>query len=127
LTLDVFCSILFVLRHLEPRRRRKHMATPVQVKETPAGLLVPRELYDRLGEIEIVEQPDAILIRSKAAKPPSLRVRAREALRQAGLVVDLDWEEPPPVSPEERSRLAQRLGQHGSLSELVIQERESGW
>ena len=103
------------------------MSITAQVKETPAGLLVPRKLYERLGEIEIVEQPDAILIRCKASPPSSLRERAVEALRQAGLLVELDWEEPPPVSAAERTELARRAGQQGSLSEVVIQERESGW
>ena len=103
------------------------MSTSAQVKETPAGLLLPRKLYERLGEIEIVEQPDPILIRSKAAAPSSLRDRAVEVLRQAGLLVELGWEDPPPVSAEERAELARRLGQQGSLSDVVIQERESGW
>lgn len=103
------------------------MSIPAQVKETPAGLLVPRKLYERLGEIEVVEQPDSILIRSKTDPPSALRDRAIEALRQAGLLVDLGWEEPLPVSEERRSEIAQRVGQQGSLSEIVIQERESGW
>jgi hypothetical protein len=103
------------------------MSTSAQVKETPAGLLVPRKLYERLGEIKIIEQPDAILIRSKADPPSSLRDRATEVLRQAGLLVELGWEEPLPVSDRERVELARRLGQQGSLSEVVIQERESGW
>jgi hypothetical protein len=77
-------------------------------------------------EIEIVEQPNAILP-SKEAAPSSVRDRASEVLRQAGLLVELGWEEPPPVSDRERAELTRRLGQQGSLSEVVIQERESGW
>jgi hypothetical protein len=43
-----------------------------------------------------------------------------EVLEAAGMLYEPDWEEPAPVSPEERARLARRLGQAGPLSEMII-------
>lgn len=52
------------------------------------------------------------------------RAQVRQVLRTAGLLYEPDWETPPPVSPEERARLAQKLGQGRPLSEIIIEERE---
>jgi hypothetical protein len=52
------------------------------------------------------------------------RSRVHEVLKEAGMLYEPDWEEPAPVSPEERARLARRLGQAGPLSEVIIADRE---
>ncbi len=54
--------------------------------------------------------------------------RAREALRQAGLLVpvpDSVREQARTVPASERERIAQILAKAGSLSDLIISERES--
>jgi hypothetical protein len=98
-----------------------------QVKETPEGLWLSRDLHKRLGEIEVVEWPDAIVVRSRQTPAHELRDRAIEVLRQAGLLAELPWERVHPVSEEERVELASKLGRGRPLSELVIEEREASW
>jgi hypothetical protein len=44
-------------------------------------------------------------------------------LRAAGLLYEPAWKAPPPVPPDERARLAKKLGQSGALSEVIISDR----
>lgn len=44
--------------------------------------------------------------------------------REAGLLYEPDWEQPPPVSPQERAYLAQKLTADQLLSETIIADRE---
>ena len=103
------------------------MSTPANIQETSEGLLLPKKVYEHLGEIEIVEQRDAIIIRSKDSQLIEPRELARRTLRRAGLLVELGWDELPDVSPTERTELARKLGQAGPLSKLVAEDREAGW
>jgi bifunctional DNA-binding transcriptional regulator/antitoxin component of YhaV-PrlF toxin-antitoxin module len=96
---------------------------PVQVTEK--GILIPHEALGELDrvEIEVVRDKDQIVIRPK----PQLvdeRGRIAQILRDAGLLYEPDWEQPPPVSPQERARLAQKLASTPPLSEVIIADRE---
>ena len=50
------------------------------------------------------------------------RTQVRQIL--AGMLYYPNWEMPPPVSSEERARLAKKLAQGQPLSEMIITERE---
>lgn len=103
------------------------MSTPVSVKVTKEGLLLPRQAYQDLGEVEVLRRPDYILIKSKAISNRELHARITEILRKAGLLVELTWERPPTVPPEERAELSRKFSIGRPLSEIIIEEREGGW
>jgi hypothetical protein len=96
----------------------------IAVQMTPRGLLIPRAaLADWETEaLEIVRDNQAIVIRPKPS-PVDMRTQVRQVLREAGMLYEPDWETPPPVSPEERARLAQELAQGQPLSEIIIADR----
>ena len=96
---------------------------PVQV--TKKGILIPHEALGELGraEIEVVREKGQIVIRPK----PQLvdeRAHVAQVLRAAGLLYEPDWKQPPPVSQQERARLAQKLASSPPLSEVIIADRE---
>jgi hypothetical protein len=97
----------------------------ITVQITRQGLLIPRKDLGDLGaeELEAVREKGTIIIRPKAATANE-RTRVRQALRAAGMLYEPEWASPPPVSPQERTRLARKLGQSGPLSEAVIADRE---
>ncbi|MFB0546077.1 MAG: hypothetical protein ACETWB_04135 [Anaerolineae bacterium] len=103
------------------------MSTPAPIKITEEGLLLPRQMYEDLGEIEVVRRPDYILIKSKSTCDRDRRDRVRQILREAGLLVEVHGERPPEVSPKERAELAKKLSVGRPLSEIVIEEREERW
>lgn len=103
------------------------MSTVETARMTDEGLLLPREMVQDLGEVEVVRRPDYILIKSKAIRDRELHSRARKVLREAGLLVEVHREPLAEVSPEERAELARRLASGRPLSEIVIEEREEGW
>ena len=84
-------------------------AIPVQV--TKQGILIPHEA---LGELD----------RTEIEVPVDERTRVAQVLRDAGLLYEPDWEQPPSVSPQERARLAQKLASDPPLSEMIIADRE---
>jgi hypothetical protein len=45
--------------------KEKSMTTPPQIQITEQGLFLPRQLFQQLGEIEIVQGDDYILIKPK--------------------------------------------------------------
>lgn len=96
---------------------------PVQV--TKRGILIPHEALGALdkGELEAVREEGQIVIRPK---PRSIDQRAQvgQVLRAAGLLYEPAWEQPSPVSEEERSRLARKLASSPPLSEVIIADRE---
>jgi hypothetical protein len=65
----------------------------------------------------------SIVIRPRPA-PADTRAQVRQVLRAAGMLYELHWETPAPVSAEERADLAKRLAQGRPLSEIVIQDRQ---
>lgn len=101
------------------------MGTSIAVHRTPRGLLIPRAaLGDWYAEeLEAVWEKQAIVIRPKPART-STRDQVRQVLREAGMLYEPHWETPPPVSPEERARLASELAQGQPLSEIIIADRE---
>ena len=100
------------------------MCTPVVIRMTPEGLLIPHDALGDLvaGELEAERAGSEIVIRPKRA-PADERDRVHQALRAAGLLYEPDWKAPPPVPPGERVRLAEKLGQAGPLSEVIISGR----
>ncbi len=100
------------------------MSTPVPVKITEEGLLLPRQAYQDLGEIEVLRRPDYILIKSKVIYSQGLRAQVTEILHKAGLLVEPTWKRPPTVPPEERAELARKFSIGRLLSEIIIAERE---
>ena len=96
---------------------------PVQV--TDSGLLIPHEALEGLDrdELEAVREQDQIVIRPKP-HPIDERGRVTQVLREAGLLYELDWEQPPPVPERERARLARKLASGPPLSEEIIADRE---
>ncbi len=104
------------------------MATTIAVRMTPQGLLIPRTALGDWSaeELEAVWEKKAIVIRPKRPKstPAGARPQVRRILREAGMLYETNWEPPPPVSPEERARLAEKLAQGQPLSEIIIADRE---
>jgi hypothetical protein len=96
---------------------------PLQVTEN--GLLIPHEVLGELGlgELEAVREEGRIVIQPRSQSVDE-RVRVGHVLRAAGLLYELDWEQPRPVSEKERARLASKLSSDSPLSEMTIAERE---
>jgi len=101
------------------------MATTIAIRVTPQGLLIPRtalgDWYTK--ELEAVWEKREIVIRPRPT-PADARSQVRQVLRAAGMLYEPHWETPSLVSPEERARLAKKLAQGQSLSEIIIAERE---
>jgi len=62
--------------------------------------------------------------RSDQPRPDQLRAQIVSEMKAAGLVEELPWSQPPPVSSEERARLAEKLSHGKPLSEIIIEDRE---
>jgi len=101
------------------------MGTTITVQMTAQGLLIPRNTLGDWSnkELEAVWEQRGIVIRLKSAAADT-RIQVRQVLREAGLLYEPGWETPPPVSLEERARLAKRLAQGRPLSEVIIADRE---
>ena len=101
------------------------MGTSIAVHRTPRGLLIPRAaLGDWCAEeLEAVWEKQAIVIRPKPAHAGT-RNQVRQVLCEAGMLYEPHWETPPPVSPDERARLASELAQGQPLSEIIIEDRK---
>ena len=101
------------------------MATTLTVQMTPQGLLIPRAALGGwyTKELEAVWEEHKIVIRPRPT-PADVRSQVQRVLRVAGMLYEPHWETPPPVSPEERARLAKKLAQGQPLSEIIIADRE---
>lgn len=101
------------------------MTAKIAAQMTPQGLLIPRAALGdwRLEELEIIQEPQAIIIRPKSAST-GRRAQVRQILGAAGLLYQPDWDAPPSVSLEERAHLAKKLAQGRPLSEVIIADRE---
>ena len=101
------------------------MGKTIRVTVTDRGILIPDEALDGLDrdELEAVREGDRIVIQPKS-QPIDERARVAQVLRDAGLLYEPDWEQPPPVSERERARLARKLASSPPLSEVIIAERE---
>ena len=82
------------------------MAIQLPVKLTAKGLLIPRSIFQMWDEIEVWQEEDRIIIQPKSATmPPRERALAKKALREDGLLLDIeDAPLSPPVSQTERFR-----------------------
>lgn len=101
------------------------MNTPVEVKVTDEGLLIPHEAYESFGEVEIVRTPEAIVIQPKYKS----REQIVKMLQNRGLLLRSQQAMPPekPISQEERAILAHKFSVGRPLSEIIIEEREDRW
>ena len=103
------------------------MSTVETARMTDEGLLLPHEMVQDLGKVEVVRRPGYILLKPKVMRNRELHNRARKVLREARLLVEVHKESLPKVSPEERAEIARRLASGRPLSEIVIEERKKGW
>ena len=101
------------------------MERTIPVTVTNRGILIPDEALDGLDrdELKAVREEDRIVIRPKP-QPVDERARVAKVLRDAGLLVEPDRQQPPPVSEPERAHLARKLASSPPLSEVIIAERE---
>lgn len=101
------------------------MSTTISVKITPQGILIPREELGDLDpqSLEVVREDETIVIRSKLVARDT-RNQVRQLIRDAGLLYQPNWPEPPSVSSEEREQLAQKLAHGRPLSEIIIEDRQ---
>ena len=101
------------------------MGKTVAIQMTQEGLLIPHDALGDLaaGELEAVRAGDEIVVRRKKASTDE-RDQVRRVLQAAGLLYEPAWETPPPVPPEERVRLAEKLARSHPLSECIIADRE---
>lgn len=106
------------------REGSSEMDRSVKLHMTRKGLLIPRKALGDLGmeELEAVREEGTIVIRSRSAGSDE-RTRVRQALREAGMLYEPEWETPTSVSPEECACLAEKLGEADPLSEVIIADR----
>jgi hypothetical protein len=102
------------------------MTRTITAQMTPQGLLIPRAALGDwgLGALEVIQEQHAIIIRPKPVAIDETRDQVRQILEAANLLYQPSWEMPPPVSSEERAKLARKLAQGRPLSEVIIAERE---
>lgn len=101
--------------------------TVVAAKVTPRGVLVPRALIATWGdvrEVEIEKHADTVIIRPRPSEAAPWRGKVITKMKALGLIEELPWPEPPLASPEARARLAEKLSQGKSLSDLIMEDRE---
>jgi hypothetical protein len=109
-------------------RQGRHRMTKIAVKVTRQGVLVPRPLIQAWGdveEVEIEQRANALIITPKESGENQVQARIVGEMKTAGLVEELPWAKPRTVPPEERARLAEKLGRGKPLSEIIIEDRES--
>ncbi len=101
------------------------MTAILSLTVTEDGLRLPRQLFPSLGEVEVIELNNYILIKPKPQPVGAndLRTLALAAMREAGLLITLAWQSPSPVSATERVELARKLSGTRPLSEIIIEER----
>jgi hypothetical protein len=104
------------------------MSTPITVQITPEGILIPRAaLADWLEQgIEVVKDQTRIII-----QPQSYLTKDHEQIKNLlaadGLLAKFDWEsELPSISDEEFAVLREKFSAGKPLSEIVLEERETG-
>lgn len=105
------------------------MSLEIKIRMTPQGLLIPRAALGDWAaqELEAVRERQSIVIRPKPVSS-SEQQQVLQALREDGLLVEIPQPPlQPPPTPEERAELARKLSLGRSLSEIVIEERASGW
>jgi hypothetical protein len=103
------------------------MTAILSLTVTEEGLRLPRQLFPQLGEVEVIELSDYILIRPKTGSTQSVKESrpAVIALYEAGFILLLPWENKPSTPPTnlERAELGRKLGRAQPLSEIIIADR----
>ena len=101
------------------------MANTLLLRVTEDGLRLPRQLFQQLGEVEVIQRDEYILIKPKSPLAPGddISTRVRAALREAGLLVAPGWPPPPVVPAARRAELARKLSLGRPLSEIVMEDR----
>jgi len=104
------------------------MARTLPVEMTRRGLLIPHEAIRDWEDIEIVQEERRIVIQPRQTNRLEQREAVIQALRENNLLIELSGEilSPPPTE-EERLQLANKLAEGRPLSEIIIEERRSGW
>jgi hypothetical protein len=108
------------------------MTTDISVQITPQGLLIPlAAIHEWLeeGDLEVIKEDQRIIIQPKSTSPLTEREQVLQILEKAGLILPPERLPPghKPVSPEEQMELAHKFSVGRPLSELIMEERESGW
>lgn len=102
------------------------MTTPIAVRMTSQGLLIPRTAIREWLEqdIEVIKDKECIIIRPRPT-PRTERERVLQVLEAAGLLLPPEPLPPSfaPVSPEEQAELAGKFNVGQPLSEIVVEER----
>jgi hypothetical protein len=101
------------------------MRATITIQKTPQGLLIPRSALGNWKDkdLEAVWKKQGIIIRPKSTASDS-QTQVRQVLRKAKMLYEPNWETPPPVTQEERARLAKKLSRGGPLSDVIIVDRE---
>ena len=104
------------------------MSTPITATITSQGLLIPREAFRDLGEIEVVREADRIIVKSRQDAPIEGREAIRRAWRESGLVLE-DGVVPcgEEIDRDKVREIGEKLGRQRPLSEDILEERRAGW
>lgn len=94
------------------------------LERRPEGLLVPAAFLTGWEQVELVRYPHYMILRSKSRPRPSQKDKVIQALHQANLIVEPNWEVQEPVSAEARAAIGLKLSGNPSLSQLVLSDRE---
>jgi antitoxin component of MazEF toxin-antitoxin module len=102
------------------------MTTAIEIKVTSQGVLIPRPLIAAWGDVDTVEieqHVNVIIVKPKSDQAAQVRAQIVREMKAEGLIETLPWTQPPRISAEERTRLAEVLSQGKPLSEIIIEER----
>ncbi len=105
---------------------KEDTATRITPEITPQGVVIPREAVQEWLDqgIEIIKNRGRTVIQPQALSAGQEKSLAIQALREDGLLVNIEkTTQSPPSSPEERAVLARKLAAGRPLSEIVIEER----
>jgi hypothetical protein len=107
--------------------RSKEMATPIAVKVTPKGILIPHAALQGWGEVQVVREKNRIVIQPKNLTLAQEHELLVQALREDGLLYDPESEaDLSAVLDEERAELAKKFSVERPLSEIVTEEQDEG-
>ena len=95
------------------------MPNTLTLERTTEGFFLPAEFIVGWEQIEAIRYSDHVILR-KSNGIVNEREQVLNALRQASLVVEPDWNVPPPVSAQERAVIAQELSGNPPVSQLIL-------
>ncbi len=100
------------------------MPNTLTLERTTKGFFLPAEFIIGWEQIEAIRYSDHVVLRAKSDHTVSEREQVLNALRQADLIADPNWNAPPPVSTQERAIIAKELSGEQLISELILSERK---